>query len=460
MATKAFQKIYTRISKITKATCTLHAQDVGNDELAIIDGRMAQVVRIFGDEITLQVFSGTENIPTDAEVVFLGKAPSLKVSDNLAGRFMNAYGDPIDGGPAIEGKEVEIGGPSVNPVRRAQPSELIATGISGIDLNNTLVTGQKIPFFADPDQPFNEVMATVALRAESDKIILGGMGMTNDDYLYFRKTFSNAGALNRIISFINTTEDPSVERILIPDMTLAAAEYFAAEKNEKVLVLLTDMTNYADALAIVSNKMDQIPSKDSMPGSLYSDLAKIYEKAVQFPAGGSITIIAVTTLSGGDITHAVPDNTGYITEGQLYLRHDSNIGKVIVDPFRSLSRLKQQVIGKKTREDHPQVMNAAVRLYADAANAQTKMENGFDLTDYDQRTLDFADEYSHDLLAIDVNIDTTEMLDRAWTLFARHFTPTEVNIRQEYVDKYWPDSVKSSENKVETSDSEPQKEQV
>lgn len=445
MATKAFQKIYTRISKITKATCTLHAQGVGNDELAIIDGRMAQVVRIFGDEITLQVFSGTENIPTDAEVVFLGKAPSLKVSDSLAGRFMNAYGDPIDGGPAIEGKEVEVGGPSVNPVRRAQPSELIATGISGIDLNNTLVTGQKIPFFADPDQPFNEVMATVALRAESDKIILGGMGMTNDDYLYFKKTFSNAGALNRIISFINTTEDPSVERVLIPDMALTAAEYFAAEKHEKVLVLLTDMTNYADALAIVSNKMDQIPSKDSMPGSLYSDLAKIYEKAVQFPDGGSITIIAVTTLSGGDITHAVPDNTGYITEGQLYLRHDSNIGKVIVDPFRSLSRLKQQVIGKKTREDHPQVMNAAVRLYADAANAQTKMENGFDLTDYDQRALDFADEYSHDLLAIDVNINTTDMLDTAWKLFARHFTPSEVNIRQEYVDKYWPHDIKRSD---------------
>ena len=442
MATKAFQKIYTRISKITKATCTLKAQDVGYDELALIDGRVAQVVRIYRDEVTLQVFRGTEGIPTDAEVVFLGKSPSLKVSDSLAGRFLNAYGEPIDGGPKLEGEEVEIGGPSVNPVRREQPSELIATGISGIDLNNTLVTGQKIPFFADPDQPFNEVMATVALRAESDKIILGGMGMTNDDYLFFRNTFSNAGALDRIISFINTTEDPSIERILVPDMALTAAEYFAVRKNEKVLVLLTDMSNYADALAIVSNKMDQIPSKDSMPGSLYSDLAKIYEKAVQFPMGGSITIIAVTTLSGGDITHAVPDNTGYITEGQLYLRRDSNVGKVIIDPFRSLSRLKQQVIGKRTREDHPQVMNAAVRLYSDAANAQTKLENGFDLTNYDQRALDFADEYSKELLAVDVNIDTTKMLDTAWRLFAEHFTPAEVNIRQAFVDKYWPEDVK------------------
>ena len=347
-----------------------------------------------------------------------------------------ADGSIVENG-LINLREVEIGGPSVNPVRRKQPSELIATGIAGIDLNNTLVTGQKIPFFADPDQPFNQVMAMVALRAKSDKIILGGMGMTNDDYLFFKNTFSNAGALDRIVSFINTTEDPSVERILIPDMALSAAEYFAVEKNEKVLVLLTDMTNYADALAIVSNRMDQIPSKDSMPGSLYSDLAKIYEKAVQFPAGGSITIIAVTTLSGGDITHAVPDNTGYITEGQLYLRRDSDVGKVIVDPFRSLSRLKQLVTGKKTREDHPQVMNAAVRLYADAANAKTKLENGFDLTDYDNRTLSFAKDYSSKLLAIDVNLDTTEMLDVAWGLFARYFSPEEVNIKQGLVDKYW-----------------------
>ncbi|GET33826.1 ATP synthase subunit B [Prolixibacter bellariivorans] len=438
MATKAFQKIYTKVTQITKATCTLKAEGIGYDELAEINGRLAQVVKIIGDDVTLQVFGGTEGIPTNAEVTFLGKSPSLKVSDQLAGRFFNAFGDPIDGGPAIEGQEVAIGGPSVNPVRRKQPSELIATGIAGIDLNNTLVSGQKIPFFADPDQPFNQVMAMVALRAKADKIILGGMGLTNDDYLFFRNVFDNAGALDRIVSFVNTTENPPVERLLVPDMALTAAEYFAVEKNESVLVLLTDMTLYADALSIVSNRMDQIPSKDSMPGSLYSDLAKIYEKAVQFPSGGSITIIAVTTLSGGDITHAIPDNTGYITEGQLFLRRDSDVGKVIVDPFRSLSRLKQLVIGDKTREDHPQVMNAAIRLYADAASAKTKLENGFDLTEYDQRTLDFAKEYSNDLLAIDVNIGTTEMLDTGWKLLGRHFKPEEVGIKQELMNKYWP----------------------
>ncbi len=437
METKAFQKIYTKITQITKATCSLNATGVGNEELAMVNGKLAQVVKIIGDTVTLQVFGGTEGIPTNAEVTFLGKAPTLKVSDQLAGRFFNAYGDPIDGGPAVEGHEIEIGGPSVNPVRRKQPSELIATGIAGIDLNNTLVSGQKIPFFADPDQPYNQVMAMVALRAKADKIILGGMGLTNDDYLFYKNVFDNAGALDRIISFVNTTDNPPVERLLVPDMALTAAEYFAVQKNESVLVLLTDMTLYADALSIVSNRMDQIPSKDSMPGSLYSDLAKIYEKAVQFPAGGSITIIAVTTLSGGDITHAIPDNTGYITEGQLFLRRDTDIGKVIVDPFRSLSRLKQLVISKKTREDHAGVMSAAIRLFADAANAKTKQENGFDLTEYDERTLKFARDYSNRLLAIDVNVEIDEMIDTGWELFSKHFNKEEVGIKQTLVDKYW-----------------------
>jgi V/A-type H+-transporting ATPase subunit B len=418
MATQAFQKIYTKLNQITKATCSVKASDVGNEELATVGGRLAQVVKIVEDNVTLQIYAGTEGIGTDAEVVFFGKAPSLKVGLDLAGRFFNAYGEPIDGGPDVEGEEIEIGGPSVNPVRRKQPSELIATGIAGIDLNNTLVTGQKIPFFADPDQPYNEVMAMVALRAQSDKIILGGMGLSNDDYLFYKNTFENAGVIDRIISFVNTTEDPTVERLLVPNMALTSAEYFAAEHNEKVLVLLTDMTLYCDALAIVSNRMDQIPSKDSMPGSLYSDLAKLYEKAVQFPGGGSITIIAVTTLSGGDITHAIPDNTGYITEGQLFLKRDTDIAK-------------------KTRADHPQVMNTAVRLYADAANAKTKLENGFDLSDYDERVLEFAQEYSNEILAIDVNIDTDTMLDTAWELFQRYFNKQEIGIKDEFMNIHW-----------------------
>ena len=437
MANKAFQRTYTKLQAITKATVTLNANGVSNDELAIVDGRLAQVVKTKGGNVTLQVFGGKEGIPTDAEVSFVGAPPTIKVGEGLAGRFFNAYGHPIDGGPEVEGEEREIGGPSVNPYKRRQPSELIPTGIAGIDLNNTLVSGQKIPFFADPDQPYNQVMADVALRADVDKIILGGMGLSNDDYLFFKQEFEGAGALDRIVSFVNTTEEPPVERLLIPDMALAAAEYFAVDRNEKVLVLLTDMTLYADALSIVSNRMDQIPSKDSMPGSLYSDLAKIYEKAVQLPDGGSITIIAVTTLNDGDITHAIPDNTGYITEGQLFLRADSDTGEVIVDPFRSLSRLKQLVQGKKTREDHSQVMNAGVRLYADAQNAKTKLENGFDLSDYDLRCLDYAKDYARRILSIKVNISIDEMLDTAWALFSKYFSPAETGIKQTLIDKYW-----------------------
>ena len=437
MSEKAFQRIYTHLTAITKATVTLEADGVTVDELALVAGRLAQVVKIKGRSITLQVFGGTEEIPTNAEVTFFGEPPALNVSDDLAGRFFNAYGEPIDGGPAVEGEKRQIGGPSVNPFRRRQPSQLIPTGIAGIDLNNTLVSGQKIPFFADPDQPYNQVMSMVALRADVDKIILGGMGLTNDDYLFFKNEFESAGALHKIISFVNTTDQPPVERLLIPDMALTAAEYFAVDKNEKVLVLLTDMTLYADALSIVSNRMDQIPSKDSMPGSLYSDLAKIYEKAVQLPDGGSITIIAVTTLNDGDITHAIPDNTGYITEGQLFLRSDPDSGKVIVDPFRSLSRLKQLVQNKVTREDHSAVMNTSVRLYADAANAKTKLENGFDLNDYDQRCLNYAREYATRLLAIDVNIGITEMLDTAWELFGKYFTKAETGLKDKLIEKYW-----------------------
>ena len=438
MANKAYQKVYTQLTAITKATVSLNAKGVSNDELAVVHGKLAQVVKTKGDTVTLQVFSGTEGIPTNAEVAFLGAPPTLKVGEQLSGRFFNAYGQPIDGGPEIEGEERQVGGPSVNPYKRRQPSQLIPTGIAGIDLNNTLVSGQKIPFFADPDQPYNQVMADVALRADVDKIILGGMGLSNDDYLFFRHECESAGVLDKIVSFVNTTEDPPVERLLIPDMALCAAEYFAVDKHEKVLVLLTDMTLYADALSIVSNRMDQIPSKDSMPGSLYSDLAKIYEKAVQLPDDGSITIIAVTTLNDGDITHAIPDNTGYITEGQLFLRADPDSGKVIIDPFRSLSRLKQLVQGKKTRADHSQIMNAGVRLYADAQNAKTKLENGFDLSDYDHRCLDYAKEYATKLLSIDVNITIDEMLDTAWKLYAKYFTKAETGIKQAFIDKYWP----------------------
>jgi len=450
MKNKAFKRIYTRISSITKATCSLKASGVRYGELAWVNGMPAQVISVVGDMVTVQVFSGTEGVSSHSEVIFSGSPPTLKVSDLLASRFLNCYGEPIDGGPKLRGEERIIKGNAVNPVKRSKPSTLLATGIAGIDLNNTLVTGQKIPFFADPDQPYNQVLAGVAMRAEADKIILGGMGLSNDDYLFFKNTFTEAGVLDKVVCFINTSENPPLERLLIPDMVCTAAEYFANDRKQKVLVLLTDMTLYADALAIVANKMDQIPSKDSMPGSLYSDLASIYEKAVQFAHGGSITIIAVTTLNESDITHAIPDNTGYITEGQLFLKKDTDIGKVIIDPFRSLSRLKQNVIGKKTREDHPQVMNALVRLYADAVDAKTKKENGFDLNEYDERCLAYAKDYARELLAVDVNLSIDQMLETGWHLLKKYFERYEVGIKEGLLEQYWEDGKPRETVKLES----------
>ncbi len=305
-----------------------------------------------------------------------------------------------------------------------------------IDVFNTLVESQKLPIFSVSGEPYNEVLARIAMQAEVDLIILGGMGLKYDDYLFFKETLEKSGAMSRTIFFVHTASDPTVECLLVPDISLAVAERFALD-GKKVLVLLTDMTNFADAMKEIAITMEQVPSNRGYPGDLYSSLAARYEKAVDFEGAGSVTILAVTTMPGDDVTHPVPDNTGYITEGQLFLRRDSDVGKVVVDPFRSLSRLKQLVQGKKTREDHPQVMNAAVRLYADAANAKTKMENGFDLTDYDSRALSFAKDYSEKILAIDVNLDTTEMLDNTWKLLSQHFKPAEVNMKQELIDTYW-----------------------
>ena len=431
------QKVYTKIESIVGNVVTVRADGVRNGDLALVGDSYANVIKLDRDLVTLQVFSGTQGVSTTDPVRFLGRPMMVSFSDHLLGRIFDGAGVPRDNGPALTENMIPIGGPSVNPSKRTVPNKMIRTGIPMIDVFNTLVESQKLPIFSVSGEPYNQLLSRIAMQAQVDIIVLGGMGLKYDDYLYFRDTLEKSGAMGRTVMFIHTASDPTVECTLVPDMALAVAEQFALA-GKRVLVLLTDMTSYADALAIVSNRMDQIPSKDSMPGSLYSDLAKIYEKAVQFPSGGSITIIAVTTLSGGDITHAVPDNTGYITEGQLFLRRDSDIGKVIVDPFRSLSRLKQLVTGKKTRKDHPQVMNAAVRLYADAANAKTKLENGFDLTNYDERTLAFAKDYSNQLLAIDVNLDTTEMLDVAWSLFGKYFRPEEVNIKKELVDQFWP----------------------
>ena len=434
------RKVYHKIIKISGNVITVEAEGAAYNELAEVSSArgvsLAQVIRLDGNQVSLQVFAGARGISTGDQIRFLGREMTVSGSDALLGRVFNGRGVPRDNRPEINDEPTAIGTPSVNPAKRIIPRNMIRTNIPMIDVFNTLVESQKLPIFSVAGEPYNELLARIALQAEVDVIILGGMGLKYDDYLIFKRTLDEHGALNRTVMFIHTAADPVVECLMVPDMSLAVAESYAL-KGKRVLVLLTDMTNFADALKEIAVTMEQIPATRGYPGDLYSQLAGRYEKAVDFDSAGSITILAVTTMPGDDVTHPVPDNTGYITEGQLFLRRDSDIGKVVVDPFRSLSRLKQLVSGKKTRKDHPQVMNAAVRLYADAANAKTKLENGFDLTNYDERTLSFAKEYSDKLLAIDVNLNTTEMLDVTWGLFSKYFKPEEVNIRQELIDTYW-----------------------
>ena len=315
------QRIYNRIIQIAGNVITVEAKDIGYKDLAEISSQrgksLAQVIRIDGERIYLQVFAGSQGVSTGDKVRFLGHAMRVSFGENLLGRIFNGAGLPRDNGPRLEGNMIEIGGPPVNPAKRIIPNKMVRTGIPMIDVFNSLVESQKLPIFSVPGEPYNEVLARIAMQAEVDLIILGGMGLKYDDYLFFRDALDRHGSLSRSIFFVHTASDPTVECLLVPDISLAVAEQFAL-KGKRVLVLLSDMTNFCDALKEISITMEQIPSNRGYPGDLYSQLASRYEKAVDFDTAGSITILAVTTMPGDDITHPVPDTTGYIPEGQHY----------------------------------------------------------------------------------------------------------------------------------------------
>ena len=342
--------VYDRIKDLRGNLITVNATGVGLGELASIelkDGRKiyASVLRIEGDLVTLQVFQNTRGISTDDKVMFLKRQMQATYGDGLLGRRLSGAADAIDGGPAVVGEPINIGGTSFNPVKRMIPREMVRTNIPMIDIFNCLVRSQKIPIFSVPGEPYNALLMRIANQTDADVVIIGGMGLTFKDYQAFIDNAESSGSMNKTVMFIHRATDPAVECLLVPDMALACAEKFAVN-GKHVLVLLTDMTAFADAIKEIAITMDQVPSNRGYPGSLYSDLASRYEKAVLIEGSGSITIIAVTTMPGDDVTHPIPDNTGYITEGQFYLHHGR------IDPFGSLSRLKQLVIGKVTREDH------------------------------------------------------------------------------------------------------------
>ncbi len=427
-------KVYHQIDNISGSVVTLRAPGVKNRELAEIDSRvgssLAQVIKLAGEEVTLQVFAGARGVATDARVRFLGHPMQVPFGDELLGRVFTGSAKPRDNGPELTMNPTDIGTPSVNPAKRIIPRHMVRTGIPMIDVFNTLVESQKLPIFARAGEPYNDLLARIALQAEVDIIILGGMGLKHDDYLAFRDTLDASGALSRTVMFVHTAADPVVECMLVPDVSLAVAEQFAL-KGKRVLVLLSDMTSFADAMKEIAITMEQIPSNRGYPGDLYSQLAARYEKAVDFEGAGSITILAVTTMPGDDVTHPVPDNTGYITEGQFYLRNGR------IEPFGSLSRLKQQV-NKDTREDHRTIMDAMIKLYAQYKDAAEKQSMGFRMSEWDNKLLRYGACFEEKMMDLSVNIPLEQALDLGWRILASCFEPMETGIPTKMAEKFWP----------------------
>lgn len=428
------KKVYSKIESIAGNVITVRAEGVRYEDLASVQtsfgSSLAKVIKLDGDLVSLQVYSGARGISTGDEVRFLGYPMRISFSENLLGRIFSGSGTPRDNGVALQENMIDIGGPSFNPAKRIIPRNMIRTGIPMIDLFNTLVESQKLPIFSVSGEPYNELLARIALQAEVDVIILGGMGLKYDDYLYFKDTLEEGGALSRTIMFIHTASDPVVESLLVPDVSLAVAEQFALQ-GRKVLVLLTDMTNFADAMKEIAITQEQVPSNRGYPGDLYSQLASRYEKAVDIEGAGSITILGVTTMPGDDVTHPIPDNTGYITEGQYYLKGGR------IEPFGSLSRLKQQV-NDKTREDHRALMDAMIKLYASYKDSLEKKSMGFTLSDWDNKLLKYGEAFETNMMDLSVNISLEKALDNGWKILSDCFTPSETGIKSALIDKFWP----------------------
>lgn len=427
-------KVFNRIESITGNVITVKAEGVRYNELAQINTRfgksLAQVNKIDGDVVSLQVFAGGQGVSTGDEVRFLGHEMRVSFSEDLLGRIFNGSGEPRDKGPALTDNMKPIGGPSVNPTKRILANRMMRTNIPMIDMFNTLVVSQKLPIFSISGEPYNRLLARIALQAEADVIVLGGMGLKYDDFLYFKEELSNGGALSKTVMFIHTASDPTVECMMIPDMVLAVAEQFALQ-NKDVLVLLTDMTNYADAMKEIAITQEQVPSNRGYPGDLYSQLASRYEKAVDFADSGSVTVLAVTTMPGDDVTHPVPDNTGYITEGQYYLKGGR------IEPFGSLSRLKQNVNGK-TRKDHRALMDAMIRMYSSYKETLEKKNMGFAMSRWDGKLLKYGQLFENELMDLSVNLSLEGALDLGWKILAECFEKDETGIKSDLTDEFWP----------------------
>jgi len=412
-----------------------------------------------GVDVTIvQVFEETRGIPKEGTMVkLLGETLKFNASEDILGRIFNGLGEPIDGKEKIiPEKRVDVNGSPINPVAREYPNDFIQTGISAIDGMNTLVRGQKLPIFSGSGLPHNELaaqiikQAKVISRGEEEKfaVVFGAMGITFEEYQFFVNTFKEAGVLSKLVTFVNLADDPVIERITLPRVALSAAEYLAFEKDMHILVVLTDMTNYAEALRQISAARKEVPGRRGYPGYLYTDLATIYERTGRIKGKkGSITQIPILTMPEDDKTHPVPDLTGYITEGQIIISRELHQKGIYppIDVLPSLSRLKDKGIGEgKTREDHPGVANQLFSSYAKGKDVRelAMILGESALSEIDRLYLKFADRFEKEFVAQAPNEDRSieETLNIAWRLLSI-LPKEELNrIKPHIIEKYYAKS--------------------
>ncbi|MBI5389993.1 V-type ATP synthase subunit B [Candidatus Woesearchaeota archaeon] len=466
-------KEYKTITKVAGPLVFVEKTDpIGYGDLvrvALPDGTIknGQVLDTSETLVVVQMFEGTAGIDRNTKVRFLGTTIKLGVSEDLLGRVLNGAGRPIDNGPeVIPEKKMDIIGAAINPYVRASPSDFIQTGISTIDATNTLVRGQKLPIFSGSGLPHNEIALQIARQAkvvgQSEKfvVIFAAMGITHEEAQYFMKDFEETGALQRSVVFLNLADDPAVERLVTPRMALTTAEYLAFEKGMHVLVILTDMTNYCESLREIGAAREEIPGRRGYPGYMYTDLAQIYERAgIINGKKGSITQVPILTMIGDDITHPIPDLTGYITEGQIVLSRELHRRGVYppIDVLPSLSRLMNMGIGaKKTREDHKQVSDQMYANYAEGRDLRglVAIVGEESLSEKDKRLLHFAAAFENTFVRQAKSEDRSIFgtLEIGWDLLRAMPEKELTRISPDFKKKYYQKGAVSEEKKEEVKE--------
>ena len=459
-------KEYTRVSEIrgplivVEGVSRVAYDEVVEVELNSGERRRGRVLEVTRNAAVVQVFEGTAGISTvGAKVRFLGRTLEMPVSEDMLGRIFDALGKPIDGGPDIVAEEkYDINGAPINPAVRAYPEDFIQTGVSAIDGMNTLVRGQKLPIFSGSGLPHNELAAQIARQAtvrgkeEEFAVVFAAIGIKYDDFVFFRRFFEETGAMKRVAMFVNLANEPAMLRLVAPRAALTLAEYLAYERDMHVLAILTDMTNYAEALREISAAREEVPGRQGYPGYMYSDLASIYERAGRVHGRkGSITQMPILTMPNDDITHPIPDLTGYITEGQIVLSRDL-YNRGIYPPINvlmSLSRLMKEGIGPgKTREDHSQVSDQLYAAYSRGVELRSlaAVVGEESLSETERKYLRFADVFERRFLSqgIRENRAIEQTLDLAWEVLSELPEEELTNIREEFIKKYHPKYRKSS----------------